>query len=286
MTHAPTSLSQPGLYLRQLEQLKAACICMRLYRNGLGRWVRGVEIVKAVASSGGIAGWVVWKDYPLMWAGIIASAPPIWARAFFRRLRSMCPCRGTQPFRVPASEPAKLRRYDAAAKRGIARQNVSMFWTLVGNQVGKALLDGWMTVIVPLVNRGAVIWPFAGPLGLLASPGRVILAETYPAEAYGHVGVSFRKRSKTIQSHRAEQGAAISQWAAKNGVAFTSICRRHIDDGFGSDRVGEDRFDALLGLLGMIEVVEQRRHEGRPDDQDILRWEGWILGQSSARLRI
>jgi hypothetical protein len=74
MTLVPPSPNQSVLYWRQLEQLKAVCICMRLYRNALGRWVRGVEIIKAVASSGGIAGWVVWKDYPLVWAGIIAAA--------------------------------------------------------------------------------------------------------------------------------------------------------------------------------------------------------------------
>lgn len=47
---------------------------MRLYRNRVGRWVRGVEIVKAVASSGAIAGWVVWRNIPLVWAFIIAAA--------------------------------------------------------------------------------------------------------------------------------------------------------------------------------------------------------------------
>jgi hypothetical protein len=65
---------QALLYWRQLGQLKAACICMRLYRNQLGRRVRAVEIVKAVASSGGIAGWVIWKDVPFVWTAIIAAA--------------------------------------------------------------------------------------------------------------------------------------------------------------------------------------------------------------------
>lgn len=62
------------LYWRQLEQLKAACVCMRLYRNRLHRQVRSVEVIKAVASSGGVAGWIIWKDIPFVWTGIIAAA--------------------------------------------------------------------------------------------------------------------------------------------------------------------------------------------------------------------
>jgi hypothetical protein len=41
----------PRLYWRELGQLKAAAIYMRLYRNELAKRVRAVEIVKAVASS-------------------------------------------------------------------------------------------------------------------------------------------------------------------------------------------------------------------------------------------
>jgi len=47
---------------------------MRLYRNQVGRQLRYVEIIKAVASSGGIAGWVIWKGYPFVWTAIIAGA--------------------------------------------------------------------------------------------------------------------------------------------------------------------------------------------------------------------
>ena len=71
---ANNTLRAPDLYWKELQQLKAACVCMRLYRNNLGRWVRAIEVVKAIASSGGIAGWVLWKDYPFLWTGIIAAA--------------------------------------------------------------------------------------------------------------------------------------------------------------------------------------------------------------------
>ena len=65
---------QPDLYWREMEQLKAASVCIRLCRNRLAKQVRGLELVKVIASSGGIAGWVVWKDYPFLWSAIIASA--------------------------------------------------------------------------------------------------------------------------------------------------------------------------------------------------------------------
>jgi hypothetical protein len=46
---------------------------MRLYRNQLGRRVKAVEIIKAVASSGGIGGWVIWKEIPFVWTSIIVA---------------------------------------------------------------------------------------------------------------------------------------------------------------------------------------------------------------------
>jgi hypothetical protein len=74
---APATLDprrQPDLYWKEMEQLKAASVCIRFCRNRWAHWVRAIELVKVVASSGGIAAWVVWKDYPLLWSGIIALA--------------------------------------------------------------------------------------------------------------------------------------------------------------------------------------------------------------------
>jgi hypothetical protein len=65
---------QSDLFWREMEQLKAASICIRLCRNKLGERVRALDLVKAFASSGGIAGWVVWRDYPFLWSAIIAAA--------------------------------------------------------------------------------------------------------------------------------------------------------------------------------------------------------------------
>ena len=61
-------------------------------------------------------------------------------------------------------------------------------------------------------------------------------------------------------------------------------------DGFGSpalaiphgpgDNHGEDRFDAVVGLFGMLNVVLGRRDPGDPTDETIRSIEGWILGQA------
>jgi hypothetical protein len=65
---------QSDLYWRQMEQLKAACVCMRLVRNRYARRVRTVELIKAVASSGAVAGWFATDSLKLTWAIIIAAA--------------------------------------------------------------------------------------------------------------------------------------------------------------------------------------------------------------------
>jgi hypothetical protein len=39
------------------------------------------------------------------------------------------------------------------------------------------------------------------------------------------------------------------------------------------------RFDALVGLFGMIEIVKGRRQAGHLSENRIRKVEGWILGQ-------
>lgn len=65
---------QPDLYWKNLQQLKTAAVFVRLYRNRLGRYVKGLEILRAFASSAAIGGWVIWRDYSLLWSSIIVAA--------------------------------------------------------------------------------------------------------------------------------------------------------------------------------------------------------------------
>jgi hypothetical protein len=72
MSDTSSARRQPALYWEQLSGLKTASVYSRLYRDRQAGWVQLVELVKAFASSGAIAGWVVWRDLPLLWSGIIA----------------------------------------------------------------------------------------------------------------------------------------------------------------------------------------------------------------------
>ncbi len=162
------------------------------------------------------------------------------------------------------------------------RAACSIFWTLGGNQVGKAAIDGWKTVIQPSLRRGARLWPFHGPLDELSKSPGCVLCETYPQEAYSHVDVQFRRGgSKRNQEDRRNACARLFIWTKKYGVSFTDDAQKEILDGFGPLDSGEDPFDALVGLLSMIEVVEQGRNEGSASGADGIAWEGWILGQYS-----
>jgi len=158
-----------------------------------------------------------------------------------------------------------------------------LFWTLGGNQVGKAAISGWQEVITPSRRRGAQLWPFDGSLAELSISGAPVLAETYPAEAYGHVGVAFSsKMSKRRQADRRAVMVGLFDWARQRHVAFAEQLATQVMDGFGPRADGEDPFDALIGLLGMIEVVDGRRlerpsHRNRRED-----WQGWILGQAES----
>ena len=42
----------------------------------------------------------------------------------------------------------------------------------------------------------------------------------------------------------------------------------------------QDGFDAVVGLLGMLNVVLQARPPGEPDDPEIRAIEGWMLGRA------
>lgn len=174
-----------------------------------------------------------------------------------------------------------LRRSERATRT--RRAACSIFWTLGGNQVGRGALSGWEEVLRPGVVAGAHLWPFDGTLSELAKRGGVTLAETYPAEAYGHVGLRFtRTQSKRRQSDRRSHSQTIIDWAASREVSIEADALVEIEDGFGTDGAGEDRFDAMLGLMGMMEVVIGGRPEGPTPTSPEMIWEGWIMGHEGA----
>ena len=186
---------------------------------------------------------------------------------------------------VPAFEDL-LRRCDRGHGRNAA---CALFWLVGGNQVGKAAITGWRDLLGPaLSDRSAgalrvAIWPFDGALdALLERPG-IVVAETYPGEVYRHLALDIVKpnRSKRKRDDRAADAPRMHRWARKNRVRIGPSLHDAIDDGFGEHGSGEDRFDAVVGLLGMLDVVLGNRPPGAPRDER-TRVEGWILGQQPA----
>jgi hypothetical protein len=162
------------------------------------------------------------------------------------------------------------------------RAACSIFWTLGSNQVGKAAMDGWQSVIRPALSRKARLWPFHGQLDDLSKSPACVLCETYPQEAYTHIGVKFSSgMSKRNQEDRRTASVPALDWATRYGVSFEGEALDSLLNGFGPSKAGEDPFDALIGLLSMIEVVDGRRDEGSASNRDSAAWEGWILGQKA-----
>ena len=159
-----------------------------------------------------------------------------------------------------------------------------LFWTMGAQQVGKAAITGWRDMLAPALRDPEMplaLWPFAGELAALLQPGQVVVAETYPAEVYGHLDLDTGEGSKREQMVRVKLGKQLLAWAEESNVVMEETLDAEIRSGFGSGGKGEDPFDALVGLLGMLNVVWGRRPAGTPDWEAIRRIEGWILGQAT-----
>jgi hypothetical protein len=160
-----------------------------------------------------------------------------------------------------------------------------LFWTLGANQSGKAAIAAWQHLILPAIaNKTHLhLWPFQGPYLSLLSPGSVALAETYPAEALRHLGIKL-KGSKRRQSDRSATANALTTAMDRLTAIPDNAMRQAIQDGFGSDPAGEDRFDSVLGVLCVLNVLAGHRPDIPPPDPWITRWEGWVLGQTTQPL--
>lgn len=157
-----------------------------------------------------------------------------------------------------------------------------VFWTLGANQSGKAAIAAWRDWLAPGLAAGApyALWPFAGGLHALLAPGRAVLAEVYPAEALRHCGLVLRG-SKRVRADRAALAPALRAAMAVRRVVPSPALRDAVADGFGADAAGEDRFDCVIGLLGLVGVLDGLRPDFVPQDHAVRRWEGWVLGQTA-----
>jgi hypothetical protein len=113
-----------------------------------------------------------------------------------------------------------------------------------------------------------------------------VIAETYPAEFYDHLGVSFPRRhpggksGKRSQAGRIANAGKLLSWAQEAGLLLDPQLKNQIREGFGPSPDGEDPFDATIGLFGMLNVVLGFRPAGEPGDERLRKVEGWILGQA------
>jgi len=176
-----------------------------------------------------------------------------------------------------------------------------LFWTLGGQQVGKAALFGWKEVLIPALLaqagqqqdagsadsafRKVAIWPFSGALETLLQSGSTVIVETYPAEFYTRLSVKFthsqtgQKSGKRVQADRAANAYHLLSGAAETGLALDPALEREIQNGFGSSADGEDRFDAVVGLFGMLDVIHRSDEFVEPRGEQVRAIEGWIFGQ-------
>jgi hypothetical protein len=160
----------------------------------------------------------------------------------------------------------------------------TLFWTLGRKQAGKASLNGWRLIAQARSTARVALWPFDGSLPeLLAGPSRFVVAEAYPREFYRYVrGMPRGRWSKRRRDDRLMCVPSLLAWAESLGVGWDDDVLRRVTDGFAETGNGEDEFDAVVGLLGMIGVTTGRIPVGLPaDDPAVLATEGWILGRAA-----
>jgi hypothetical protein len=144
-------------------------------------------------------------------------------------------------------------------------------------------LSGWFDLLRPALAQPAgdrpVLWPFAGEWSEVSGRHRRIVVETYPGAVYPWLEFSGSGWSKRRQEDRRTMATHILGWLGSHDVAVDDPIRTTILDGFGRGPEGEDPFDAVVGLCGMLMVVQgQRPPISRAMPSDALACEGWIFG--------
>lgn len=85
--------------------------------------------------------------------------------------------------------------------------------------------------------------------------------------------------NKTSQASRRADAFRLLQWCAEHNVKPDRQLQREIDAGFGPRKSGEDRFDAVAGLFGMIETLNLGGEPPLPAGHTIRDIEGWMFGR-------
>jgi hypothetical protein len=167
------------------------------------------------------------------------------------------------PLRTPASRAASC---------------VVLFWTIGGQPAGRTCRD------LGLARRDRLragvrfsLWPFDGELDELLERGSVVVAETYPTEFHEQLGIDLGRGSKRNVSVRRSASGALKRAAARAHVELAPDLGRAIAAGFEND----DELDAVIGLLGMLDVLRREPLATAPLEPAIRRTEGWMLGRAA-----
>jgi hypothetical protein len=168
-----------------------------------------------------------------------------------------------------------LRRCDRSTE---ARSDAEcIFFTCGGKQVGAAAIIGWRDVITPALDE-IKIWPFDGALSSLISKPGITVAEIYPGEAYSHLNICMGRGyrfSKRTRVHRRDASQPLLKEFRSGSIKLCHAAQSWVEWGF----LDEDDFDAMIGLLSMLLVVTGKRLGHSPEDDNVRKVEGWILGQ-------
>ena len=124
-------------------------------------------------------------------------------------------------------------------------------------------------------------WIAHADWGASAAKRVVVIVEAYPAEAYLQLGLRMGSRgtAKTSREDRRADAARLLDHCRRIAVRPDRDLVAALRDGFGSGRDGEDRFDATVGLIAMIDTVRRAAEPELPDDPSVRRLEGWMFGR-------
>jgi hypothetical protein len=109
-----------------------------------------------------------------------------------------------------------------------------------------------------------------------------VIVETYPTEFYGHLGVRLPlsdKGGKRKQPAREHYATQLLAEAAGVHAELSESARKLVASGFGYSPDGEDAFDAMVGLLGILKHLRRGAATEPPPDPAVASVECWILGQ-------
>ncbi len=160
----------------------------------------------------------------------------------------------------------------------------ALFWTLGARAPGRAALHGWANVLIPALHSDHVkdcqtnpvkLWPFDGTLAHLLQPGRLVIAETYPTQYHRSI-LNAPFSGKGHIENRKRQASSLLAWSKASAVQLTPSLLLDLHAGIPQ---GDDAFDAVLGLTGMLHLLLHSELHYEPTDPVTRNIEGWILGR-------